>query len=95
MKRVAEELCVVGPQILEQLGHDIKIGCENKDYQRLVEKGTAAAKKKEYERFDADKEAYKYAMLEKIIEQAKILTAYGGGHIPITKLEGTRVGGWR
>lgn len=95
MKRVAEELCVVGPQILEQLGHDIKIGCENKDYQRLVENGTVAQQRAKNYSFEADKHAYRYAMWEKIIEQAKILTAYGGGHIPITKVEGTRVGGWR
>lgn len=94
-RKVAEELHALGPKIIEVNGKDIKIGCENKDYQRLLENGTVDQQKARKHLFEAEKHARRYAMWEKIIEQAKILTAYGGGHIPITKLEGTRVGGWR
>lgn len=86
-RQVAEELHELGPKIIAASGGDIKFGCENKDYQKLIERGDKKKVKSE--------DAYAYSMWEKIIAQAKFLTEHGGGHIPVTMLETDKKGGWR
>ena len=84
---VATALHELGPKIVEANGGDIKFGCKNKDFQKLFERGDGKKIKSE--------DAYVYSMWEKIIAQAKLLTEYGGGHIPVTMLETDKKGGWR
>lgn len=86
-RKIATELHELGPKIVAANGGDIKIGCENKDYQTLLERGDVKKLKTE--------DAWAYSMWEKIIAQARLLTEHGGGHIPVTMLETDKKGGWR
>lgn len=62
-------------------GHDIKIGCEDKEYQRCIEAGMSerdAYNRASYFRGgNLSKKAQEYAAWDEIIELAKKLTAAG------------------